>query len=72
MPGHLNQEVVATLGAMHARHVTNLREASPDESVCDTWTSHGSMGPPEHLNHLKSTCTLGPTYGPVDGEFPST
>jgi hypothetical protein len=24
-----------------------------------TWTSHGPMGPPEHLNRLKSTCTWG-------------
>jgi hypothetical protein len=46
---------------MHARHVTNPRKASPNESEHDTWTSHGSMGPPERLNGLKSTCTPG-TY----------
>jgi hypothetical protein len=51
----------ATSGAMHARHVTNPREASPNESERDTWTSHGSMGPPERLNCLKNMCTLGPT-----------
>jgi hypothetical protein len=44
---------------MHARHVTNPREANPDESECDTWTSHRSMGQPECLNHLKSMCTPG-------------
>jgi hypothetical protein len=44
---------------MHACHVTNLREASPDKLERDTWTSHGSMGPPERLNRLKSTCTPG-------------
>jgi hypothetical protein len=47
------------LGATHTCHVTNPREASPDESECDTWTSHGSMGPPEHLNRLKNMCTPG-------------
>jgi hypothetical protein len=59
MPCHLSQGVVANSGAMHASHVTNPREASHNESECDTWTSHGSMDPPEHLNRLKSTCTLG-------------
>jgi hypothetical protein len=48
-----------TSGAMHACHVTNPGEASPDELERDTWTSHGSMGPPERINHLKSTCTPG-------------
>jgi hypothetical protein len=59
MPRHLSQEVAATSCAMHASHVTNPKEASPDESEHDTWTSHGSMGPPERLSRLKSTCTLG-------------
>jgi hypothetical protein len=45
------------LRPMHARHVTNPKEVSPNESECDTWISHGSMGPPERLNRLKSTCT---------------
>jgi hypothetical protein len=49
----------ATSGATHARHVTNPREASPNEPECDTWHSHGSMGPPERLNRLKNTCTPG-------------
>jgi hypothetical protein len=49
----------AASGATHARYVTNPREASSDESECDTWTSHGSMGPPERLNRLKNTCTPG-------------
>jgi hypothetical protein len=49
----------ATSSATHARNVINPREASPDESERDTWTSHGSMGLPEHLNHLKNTCTPG-------------
>jgi hypothetical protein len=59
MPHHLSQGVATTSGAMHASHVTNPREANPDESERDTWTSHGSMGPPERLNYLKSTCTPG-------------
>jgi hypothetical protein len=59
MPRHFSQGMAATSGTMHARHVTNPREASPDESECDTWTSHRSMGPPERLNRLKSTCTPG-------------
>jgi hypothetical protein len=29
---------------MHASHVTNPREANPDESEGDTWTSHGLKG----------------------------
>jgi hypothetical protein len=59
MSHHLSQGGVATSDAMHARHVTNPREASPDESEHDTWTSHGSMGPSERLNRLKNTCTQG-------------
>jgi hypothetical protein len=47
----------ATSGAKHACHVTNPREASPDKLERDTWTSHGSMGPPERLNCLKNMCT---------------
>jgi hypothetical protein len=54
---NISQERAATLDLMHARQVTNPREASPDESERDMWTSHGSMGPPERLNHLKNTCT---------------
>jgi hypothetical protein len=46
-----------------ASYVTKPREASPDESEGDTWTSHGSMGPPERLNRLMSTCTLGTDLG---------
>jgi hypothetical protein len=67
MPRHLNQGVAsisgsmhanhATSGAMHASHITIPREASPEESERDTWTSHGSMGPPDCLNRLKSMCT---------------
>jgi hypothetical protein len=38
MPHHLSQRVAATLGAMLASHVTNPREASPDELEHDTWT----------------------------------
>jgi hypothetical protein len=63
------QGMVATLGSMHASqatssathacHVTNPREASPDESERDTWTSHGSIGPPKRLNHPMNTCTPG-------------
>jgi hypothetical protein len=49
----------AISGAKHASHVTNPREASPYELERDTWTSHGSMGPPERLNRLKNTCTSG-------------
>jgi hypothetical protein len=49
----------ATSGAKHACHVTNPREASPDESKRDTWNSHGSMDPPECLNCLKNACTPG-------------
>jgi hypothetical protein len=49
----------ATSGATHACHVTNPIEASPNELERDTWTLHGSMGPPEHLNRLKNNCTLG-------------
>jgi hypothetical protein len=64
MPHHLSQGVAATSGAMHASHVTNPREASLDESEHDTWTSHGSMGPLEHLNHLKSTYTPGTDLRP--------
>jgi hypothetical protein len=55
------QGIAAILGAKHAYHVTNPREASLDESERNTWTSHGSMGPPERLNRLKNTCTPGPT-----------
>jgi hypothetical protein len=53
------QRVAATSGATHTCHVTNPWEASLYESECDTWTSHGSMDPPEQLNCLKNTCTLG-------------
>jgi hypothetical protein len=49
----------ATSGDTHACHVTNPKEASPNKSERDMWTSHGSIDPPEHLNHLKNTCTLG-------------
>jgi hypothetical protein len=49
MTCHLSQGGASTSDAMHASHVTNPREASPDESERDTWTSHGSMGPPECL-----------------------
>jgi hypothetical protein len=59
MPRHLSQGGDATSDAMQASHVTNPREASPDESEYDTWTSHGSMDPPERLNRLKSMCTSG-------------
>jgi hypothetical protein len=59
MPRPLIQGVATTSGVMHASHVTNPNEASPDESECDTWTSHGFMGPPKRLNRLKSTCTPG-------------
>jgi hypothetical protein len=57
MPHHLSQWGASTSGATHAWHVTDPREASPDESEHDTWTSHGSMGPPYRLNHLKNTCS---------------
>jgi hypothetical protein len=52
------QGVATTSGAMHARHVTSPREASPNESERDMW-SHRFMGPPKRLNRLKSTCTPG-------------
>ena len=44
---------------MHARHVTDPREASPDESERDTWTSHGSMGPQRQANRAKIGWTPG-------------
>jgi hypothetical protein len=50
---------LSTSGATHACHVTNPREASPNELEHDMWTSHGAMAPPEHLNRLKNTCTPG-------------
>jgi hypothetical protein len=59
MPRHLNQERATTSDPINARHVANPREASPDESERDTWTSHGPMGPLECLNRLKNTCTPG-------------
>jgi hypothetical protein len=41
---------------MHATSPIQGRQAPTNQ--CYTWTSHGSMSPPEHLNRLKNTCTL--------------
>jgi hypothetical protein len=71
---------------MHASHVTNPREAHPDESEGDTWTSHGlkvprAPKPPQNQVDIGNRPEdpqdnhlekAHPEWGPVDGEFPST
>ena len=48
-----------------AIHVTNPREALTDESESDTWTSQGSMGPPELQLIRKLGMHGGVTSGPT-------
>jgi hypothetical protein len=45
MHHHVSWWGVATLDSTWPRHITYPREASPDESKRDTWTTHGLEGP---------------------------
>jgi hypothetical protein len=60
-----SSEEMAAKQILGGNHVTDPREASVNESKSDTWTWHGSKGPPGTQTDSKLGMHLEPTMGPT-------